>query len=93
MIADYPELLSGFVVLMGAGYPVRQAWKNRWWMEPERCSRISIRYTGDADDLESDGDRNARDPRLRGVWAADRNRRLYEICVASWKQREYGERI
>lgn len=29
MIADYPELLSGFVVLMGAGYPVRQAWKKQ----------------------------------------------------------------
>jgi len=29
MILDYPELLSSFVVLMGAGYPVRQAWKKQ----------------------------------------------------------------
>lgn len=29
MILDYPELLSNFVVLTGAGYPVRQAWKKQ----------------------------------------------------------------
>ena len=29
MILDYPELLSDFVVLTGAGYPVRQAWKKQ----------------------------------------------------------------
>ena len=29
MILDYPELLSGFLVLTGAGYPVRQAWKKQ----------------------------------------------------------------
>ena len=29
MILDYPELLLNFVVLTGAGYPVRQAWKKQ----------------------------------------------------------------
>lgn len=29
MLLDYPELLSNFVVLTGAGYPVRQAWKKQ----------------------------------------------------------------
>ena len=29
MILDYPEVLSGFLVLTGAGYPVRQAWKKQ----------------------------------------------------------------
>lgn len=57
---------------------------------PKEAAGSSSGIQGDADDLESDGDRNAGDPRLRGVWAADRNRKLYEICVASWKQREYG---
>ena len=29
LLADYPDLVSGFLVLTGAGYPVRQAWKKQ----------------------------------------------------------------
>ncbi len=29
MLMDYPEIVSGFLVLSGAGYPLKQAWKKQ----------------------------------------------------------------
>ena len=41
MILDYPELLSSFLVLTGAGYPVRQAWKKQV-MDAEKKKQLPL---------------------------------------------------
>ena len=71
MILDYPELLSGFLVLTGAGYPVRQAWKKQVMDGMKKNSRSVILCTGNADDIKPDGDGNAGDPGLCGIRASD----------------------
>lgn len=46
MILDYPELLSDFVVLTGAGYPSARHGKSRSWMQRAKIQCLSIRYIG-----------------------------------------------
>lgn len=94
LTAAYPDLVSGFLVLTGAGYSIRQAWK-KTVQDRKTVGDASVfrGLPGNAGHVEPDGDGDAGGFCIRPVWKTLRTPVLHEIFRYSgglsahrWKQ-------